>query len=118
MAVVTVDLGQDNLAKMVGFNNGTFKINIKEYGVYSVRVSSPGFLTSSKNVTFNCDATKCDDCINEVDFALTPDVCKSADFTLTVTGSNSRTPIKNANVKVTDISKPSQPKSLANERTD
>ena len=59
--------------------------------------------TSKTSLGVYC--SNCSDCHNQVDVALEPSVCSSADLTVTVRGADSQVLVQGAQVTVTDISK-------------
>ena len=66
-------------------------------------MSAPLYDTSKTSLGVYC--SNCSDCHNQVDVALEPSVCSSADLTVTVLGVDSKVLVQGAQVTVTDISK-------------
>ena len=82
--------------------DGTYRININENGNHSITVSTP--LDDTSNTSLGVYCSNCSDCHNQVDVALEPSVCSSADITVTVLGTDSKVLVQGAQVTVTDIS--------------
>ena len=81
----------NTIADKAGFKNGTYRTNITENGNYSITVSAPLYDTSKTSLGVYC--SNCSDCHNQVDVALEPSVCSSADLTVTVQEADSKVPV-------------------------
>ena len=67
----------------------------------SGRVMTSGLISGGEN----CDTSTCHNCINIIKLYMDPDVCTETDFTVSVFEDESRTPIKGATIRITDVSK-------------
>ena len=76
------------IADKAGFKNGTYRTNITENDNNSITVLAPLYDTSKTSLGVYC--SNCSDCHNQVDVALEPNVCSSADLTVTILGADSK----------------------------